>query len=563
MAVLFLVFGAQAYAQVPTKISVQGFLEIDGEPVNDPSADLTLAFYEVATGGSSLWEESFPGTQILDGVFSVAVEARMVLGAQAPLWMGVRLGTAPEIQPRTALTSVPYALVARTFEGPAFVEIATAPPDAVLSVTNPGTGHGLQVPSAGGVGLDIGATGGHGVHVASSGAAGFRVDEAATNGLYVSEAQSNGLFIDRVGNPPQIYDSPWKDGIEIRGTEGFGIYIGYAGLHGVHVRYTPGYGFYVHQSDGYGMMSYESVLTGMTVWKAGNAPGVIGNSENNGFQVGGVQGNGLFVGWTGQDGLHVAMAGNPPVRVASAGRSGLEVEGAETHGVWVGYSGDDGLHVRQVGAPSTSSASGGYNGLEVEGAESYGVFVGRADQDGVNVASAGRDGMRVGLAGTPSSSTYSSLKDGFQVDGAEGHGLYVGRADADGVHVQSAGGWAGYFTGNLKATGDIWATNYWDNSDRRLKDKITPINHGLDDVLALSPVTYEWGDVPESGPQLGLIAQEVRSVIPEVVSTPGADDELLGISYAHLIPVLIRAIQEQQEEIENLKGIVAESLAGR
>ena len=49
-----------------------------------------------------------------------------------------------------------------------------------------------------------------------------------------------------------------------------------------------------------------------------------------------------------------------------------------------------------------------------------------------------------------------------------------------------------------------------------------------------------------------MIAQELLEVIPEVVVVPENEKELLGVKYADMIPVLIKAIQEQQEQIESL-----------
>jgi len=61
---------------------------------------------------------------------------------------------------------------------------------------------------------------------------------------------------------------------------------------------------------------------------------------------------------------------------------------------------------------------------------------------------------------------------------------------------------------------------------------------------------------------LGLIAQEVASIIPEVISKPNDSTSLYGIEYTSLIPVLISAIKEQQESITALKAQVDE-LASR
>ncbi len=63
-------------------------------------------------------------------------------------------------------------------------------------------------------------------------------------------------------------------------------------------------------------------------------------------------------------------------------------------------------------------------------------------------------------------------------------------------------------------------------------------------MLALEPVSYYWKSTPEDGRPLGLIAQDVESIVPEIVHRGDSDDDMMGLSYAELVPVLIRAIQE-------------------
>ena len=115
----------------------------------------------------------------------------------------------------------------------------------------------------------------------------------------------------------------------------------------------------------------------------------------------------------------------------------------------------------------------------------------------------------------------------------------------------------------------VYATNGTINtSDIRDKKNIEPIAYGLSDIMQLRPVKFEWiNDVHES-PKLGLIAQELLEVIPEVVKTHEWQEtevegerqlveiDRLGVYYADLIPVLVKSIQDQQAEIEDLRGLV-------
>jgi hypothetical protein len=96
----------------------------------------------------------------------------------------------------------------------------------------------------------------------------------------------------------------------------------------------------------------------------------------------------------------------------------------------------------------------------------------------------------------------------------------------------------------------VYAMSVDTPSDRRLKNDIEDLDYGLDDVMALRPVRYQWKQNPELGKQLGLIAQELREVIPEIVHEADDEQKSLSVEYSSLIPVLIAAIQDQQAQIE-------------
>jgi hypothetical protein len=89
-------------------------------------------------------------------------------------------------------------------------------------------------------------------------------------------------------------------------------------------------------------------------------------------------------------------------------------------------------------------------------------------------------------------------------------------------------------------------------SDVRIKKNITNTNYGLSTVMQLRPVEYNL--ISNDLKQVGFIAQEVKKLVPEVVTGKEGDlkkGEILGITYANLVPVLTKAIQEQQAIIDN------------
>ena len=89
-------------------------------------------------------------------------------------------------------------------------------------------------------------------------------------------------------------------------------------------------------------------------------------------------------------------------------------------------------------------------------------------------------------------------------------------------------------------------------SDSRIKKNIVNSTYGLATVLKLRPVEYNL--TSNDLKQVGFIAQEVQKLVPEVVTGKEGDlskGEILGITYSNLVPVLTKAIQEQQKQIED------------
>jgi len=103
-----------------------------------------------------------------------------------------------------------------------------------------------------------------------------------------------------------------------------------------------------------------------------------------------------------------------------------------------------------------------------------------------------------------------------------------------------------HVVGNILATGNITA-----NSDISLKDNITPIPNALDKVLQIRGVTYNRNDIEDNPKHVGVIAQEVEKVLPEVVSE--GEDGIKSVAYGNMVSLLIEAIKEQQEQIDMLK----------
>jgi hypothetical protein len=111
--------------------------------------------------------------------------------------------------------------------------------------------------------------------------------------------------------------------------------------------------------------------------------------------------------------------------------------------------------------------------------------------------------------------------------------------------------WAGKFIGDVEARG------FYNSSDRRLKKDIKDAAYGLPELMKLHPVSYKWKDGKDNAEHNGLIAQDVQKIFPSAVRT-GGKEKTLTVDYVSLLPVAIRAIQQQQATIEQQQARIAE-----
>ena len=128
------------------------------------------------------------------------------------------------------------------------------------------------------------------------------------------------------------------------------------------------------------------------------------------------------------------------------------------------------------------------------------------------------------------------------VDGGNGGSVGIGT---------TAPGYKLDVNGTTACTGNIWT------SDMRKKKNIQTIDlNGLDIISKLHPVTFEWIEVLDDGmrgKQMGFIAQEIEKVLPAMVVTENDAIQSKAVKYNELLPVFVKAMQEQQQMIEELQ----------
>jgi len=138
------------------------------------------------------------------------------------------------------------------------------------------------------------------------------------------------------------------------------------------------------------------------------------------------------------------------------------------------------------------------------------------------------------------------IKNIIFATGASGTGTTVAGSVAIGTNAPQAN-YRLTVNDSLYVGGRVSAAGYTTRSDYNLKDEIKNINYGLNEIMQIMPVSYTYKSNGEH--QLGFIAQDIGVIIPESVHFDG----YMGVDYQSIIPILTKAIQEQQAQIETLK----------
>lgn len=113
---------------------------------------------------------------------------------------------------------------------------------------------------------------------------------------------------------------------------------------------------------------------------------------------------------------------------------------------------------------------------------------------------------------------------------------------------------------NYGTNGTIYKVNVTSLSDKRLKSNITSLTDVLPKVMQLKPSEYDFHDPRVKGSvrrEIGLIAQDVQRLFPEIVEKTEGGPGYLALQYERLVPIAIAAIQEQQSEIATISTQLA------
>ncbi len=166
----------------------------------------------------------------------------------------------------------------------------------------------------------------------------------------------------------------------------------------------------------------------------------------------------------------------------------------------------------------------------------------------------------VGYFGTASFAVSASWAPGGGTSATSSYALVaeavrILSGSPDPLQSQYTGSFTGSFIGNtvvsgsLTATGIISAAEFNTTSDINKKDNVVLIQDALSLVNNMRGVTFTWKDTQQ--PSAGVIAQDIQQILPELVHTKS--DGYLSVNYDGLIGVLIEAIKQLQQEVEELK----------
>ena len=182
----------------------------------------------------------------------------------------------------------------------------------------------------------------------------------------------------------------------------------------------------------------------------------------------------------------------------------------------------------------------------------------RPTGNAVNFVTGGAERMRIDGSGNVLVGTTSVVQGtgaGFKLTSDDR--LYMVNALTSGEQISYYGN--GGYKFYVAVSGSIYSTNTSISSisDGRLKENVRDLDTGLEQVLALQPRRFDWKEGEGTGQKdtIGFIAQEVESVLPDVIDDFKHDiyDDAKSVKTTDIVPTLVKAIQEQQEQIEQLK----------
>jgi hypothetical protein len=523
-----------------TVFTYQGRL-IDANKPADGLYDLQCKLYDANVGGTQKGSTiDINELDVIDGLFTVLLDFGSGVFDGNTVWLeiGVRAGELKDpnayttLSPRQEITPAPYALQTRGLfvDSALNVGIGTTGPISKLEVMSTQNYHGIRstVPYIAVYGHRTGTSGTWpGVHGECDS---LSNDTSGVRGVINSTSPgTNSAGVRGINNGT--------------GTKGAGVYGWQAG---------NGYGVYGDTAnDGIGVYGLHSA-------SAGNEPGVKGETKSTSMESSGVFGlasatTGITYGVRGQS--------------ASSSGDGLVGRATATSGYTTGAAGQSdstsGIGVWGWASNGSGTTYGGY--FAAASADGTGVFAFHDSGKGTAPAVMGRtdsdDSYAIGVHGLVNRTSPGSLSAGVR-----GENLGTGSAGIGVWGSHNGNGWGVYGTapgGSGKgvvgagAGYDFYAAgtgiDYGTSSSIRWKSDIRPIDEPLDKIMRLRGVYFNWDAEHGGGHDVGMIAEEVGKVLPEIVNYEEDGIYTTGMDYSKLTPLLVEAVKALKAENDALK----------
>ena len=275
-------------------------------------------------------------------------------------------------------------------------------------------------------------------------------------------------------------------------------------------------------------------ITGSTLTTANSGQRVVLNTNNQSFYDSSINYAGQVYGDTG--GMIISTGSSSSALILRGGSSGVTSIGYGSTSILVVDSA--GIHPNVDATYNLGSNVRTWNTTYTNTLYTTTLYVNGSQTSGTNTG----DQNLSGYATLSGSSTFT----GSNTFSNSSTGNYFNWVQATGSAPQ-VGSTAARFT--IKGS-DVHYTSLVNDSDRGLKKNIETLKYGLKTIQSLNPVTFEYIKPDQiGGTKLGFIAQDIESIIPEIVSTN--DEGMKGLSLTELIPILVNAVKELDARITN------------
>jgi len=539
---------------VAQPFTYQGFLRQGGQPVNGTTS-LTFRLYDAPTGGNQLGSAITQNVNVQNGLFTVQLNFGNVWTG-GDRYLEIQVGSTT-LSPRVKIMPAPYASFAQRpwqtagsniFYNDGNVGIGTNSPAARLSLGGGNANTKLAI-WQGGTASEVMGLG--------VGAAQFRLHLNNASDRFSFLNAPNGTEVMTIRGDGNVGIGTWNPWYRLH-VEGDGYFSGRMILGDG----TPVGRLYVTGDSQYLIYARNNsngdstAVMGIVATLSGIGWGVYGETRSNNTSTAGVFGlatattgntNGVWGRSLSPDGAGVRGEATATSGVNS-GVFGVSLS-ASGRGVYGGAYATTGTNFGVYGESLSPNGRGVYGRALAASGTNFGVYGESRSPDGravYGLASA-TSGWNFGVAGESRSPS--------------GLGGWFGSAGKKGARVVGQGhsfreDWPSSWQGGLETWDIVCAGIRYDaleaRSDIRLKRDIQSLDASseLQRLLSLRPVSYYWRDerLPQTM-QYGFIAQELREVFPELVSEGEDDQRTLAVNYQALIPLLVNALQAQQEQI--------------